>query len=352
MAERERENPTALVPRDGERERAGDSERGRVRDSEGERVRDKSPTASRAGSKDAGDRAAAADARARVGARARGHLGSKAGNKSGRIGMTKDGGMKVMKHGAAKDAAAGRSVQEVRAILVAQVVNLEAAVRAVDAEGAGRLSLAALAEALLVLSDMEALELTRDEVERFVSAVGAGDGSFFESLSAGGMVDIATFLAHFRHSPPGLTSEEMRELKAWAGGAAATGHELGLDASSHARVPLHARARVASAEVGGGGGGGGGVGSTSIMLRGSSVLGHAVHVAEAGVFSVLNSSVGSKRRKAKADVDVLRVATRSNPNIDLLTTIAHAAWARKKDTGGRGGGGAVRQLRWAGVRLR
>jgi hypothetical protein len=242
--------------------------------------------------------------------------------------MTKDGGMKVTKHGAAKDAAAGRSVQEVRAILVAQnEANLEAAVRAVDAEGAGRLSLSALAEALLVLSDMEALELTRDEVERFVSAVGAGDGSdgsSFASLSAGGMVDIATFLAHFRHSPPGPSTSEVREVRAWAGGAAATRHELRLDASDATR------ARACS--------GGGGVGSTSIMLRGSDVVGHAVHVAEAGVFSVLNGSAGSKRRKAKADVDVLRVATRSNPNIDLLTTIAHAAWARKKDMGGRGGG--------------
>jgi hypothetical protein len=247
--------------------------------------------------------------------------------------MTKDGGMKVMKHGAAKDSAAGRSVQEVRAILVAQVVNLEAAVRAVDAEGAGRLSLAALAEALLVLSDMEALALTRDEVERLVSAVGAGDGTFFENQSAGGMVDIATFLAHFRHSPPGPSTSEVREVRAWAGGAATTGHELGLDASSHARVPPSdaTRGRACS--------GAGGVGSTSIMLRGSSVVGHAVHVAEAGVFSVLNSSAASKRQKAKADVDVLRVATRSNPNIDLLTTIAHAAWARKKkDMGSRGGG--------------
>jgi len=221
-----------------------------------------------------------------------------------------------------------RSVQQLQDMLRSQVDNLEAALHAVDTRGLGYLSRAEVSEALLVLSDMEGLELSVDDVEALVqlaahtqphAAVHATGGA------SAGKVHVQTFVAHFRPA----SKVTVRE---WVGGAAPSAHELGLDVGCPVGtyivpgcVPGEAQTSQAS--------------SVQMSLA-MSLPAHTSEVAMAA--SVLKNSSGSggaggKGRKAKQalaqaqpHLDVLKIATKSNPNRDLLKSMAMSCKGRLK----------------------
>ena len=224
-----------------------------------------------------------------------------------------------------------RSVQQLEDILRSQVDNLEAALHAVDTQGLGYLSRAEVSEALLVLSDMEGLELSHDDVQGLVQLAAHTQPSAAHANGgrSAGEVHVQTFVAHFRPA----SKVAVRE---WAGGAAPTAHELGLDLGG---------------TVGTGQGQGAGETSLALSVQTSVTMSQALHTSEVALAaSVMKSASHStaavgKGRKARLahtqeqpHFDVLKIATKSNPNGDLLSSMAMSHKARKSPPGAQGNG--------------